>query len=188
MNHLVGGSPINDVVISWTLFVLLSIGLLVSFVKIGHRSLFLKHENMEHDNIKKNFKKQLTFRKTAMKLKWQILKLILHVFLTFTIFPGVIFSSRPMISYDFHGYIRVIYTAMSIADLAGRFFGIFNFTKVLPNVYSFVQLFVILFFYWTYFSDIIIDHEGLYYVCIVLAAFTGFRNAVSISYYMVRAM
>ena len=69
-NHFVNGNPINDVIIAWSLFLFISIGLITSFLKMAESPKFVKHENKERENVMKNLQKHLTFQKTAVKIKW----------------------------------------------------------------------------------------------------------------------
>lgn len=88
-----------DFGIIWGLFILLSIGLSASFVAIMQTKNFRKFQAAEED-VAEGETKKIEFMLALKTIKWELSQIFLTMFITFLVFPGIIFNLQPPTLYS----------------------------------------------------------------------------------------
>ena len=175
-----------DFSIIWGLFILTSIGLSISFVSITQTKNFKKFQAAEED-LAEGETKTIDFMLAFKSINWEMSQIFLGMFITFLVFPGIIFNLQPSTLFTAEQYINTANFCSASADFCGRLFASYPFNKLLTQVYSVMGVIVSSFLIYVYFSEVYLMYEGLAYSFYVFTFFLIYRGSTGIGYYMIQA-
>ena len=107
------------------------------------------------------------------------------MFITFLVFPGIIFNLQPPTLYTAEQYINIANFCSAFFDVCGRPLAGYPYNKLLTSVYSVMGVLVSGLLIFMYFSEVYLMYEGLTYTFFVLTGFLIYRGATGISYFMI---
>jgi len=178
---------LQDFIFIWGLFFLLWLFQFFTYVAATTKPEFRKLD--AEQNIKDSAlrPKKEKFADTVKTIKWDMLQLFFTMILTFSIFPGVLFSIGPVSIMSNKAFINISNLIVAVFEVLGRPFSNFKFNRLVSKVFFFLQIIINIFLVAVYFGYWNGEYEGLCYTFFVLAGFMIFRTAVEISYFMIEA-
>lgn len=109
------------------------------------------------------------------------------MFLTFLIFPGVLFSSMPPSLFSQKEYILYMNIIASIFDVTARPFAIKKFAKAIVKFSLYIMLVIAIYSLYSYFTDLYAEVEGTIYLNFVFMAFLFMRASISVSFFFINS-
>lgn len=176
----------SDFLIIWSYFIISGLGVLALFslvLKMKEIKEFTAKENLESKSNKKEIKLVLTIK----LIKWDMLTMFFTMFLTFLIYPGVVFSLYPASLFTQKEYIAIVNTIVAVFDVVGRPFGGMSFNRLTIPIQHVISLLIILLITIAYFTGLGAQYEGFCFVVFVLIAYLIFRTSIGISYSLISA-
>lgn len=173
-----------DYVVVWGLYLILAIALFFIFLKISVSPRFKHQRQVEHGL---GNKKETNFKKAFLTIKFELLEIFVNMFITFLIFPGIIFSLSPKFGMSAKTYINITNLIAAFSDLLGRPLGDKQFNKVVLKIFHILGLLAAIFIIYVYLTGVYLEYPGMTYVFFVLNAFIMYRTATGITYLMVTA-
>lgn len=129
----------------------------------------------------------VSYLKTAFVIKWELIFLMVHLFVTFLTVPGVTFALIPVTIMSKKMYASILNILVPFFGIVGRIFANNPFNYVLTKALLFTAVLGDIFLIYSYYTNLNLRFEGIIFIVFVLHGFTFLRTACALTFFTIIA-